>query len=81
VILVHRLHGEALFLNADLIEAVEAAPDTIVTLVDGRRVLVRESAAEVVEAVTRFRAAVIVAAEELRACDRPALRLVPTVEG
>jgi flagellar protein FlbD len=80
VILVHRLHGEALFLNADLIETVEALPDTIVTLVDGRRVLVREEPEEVVALFARFRASVIVAVDELRATERPALRVLPGVE-
>jgi flagellar protein FlbD len=80
VILVHKLHGEALFLNADLVETVEAAADTIVTLVDGRRVLVSESPTEVVDAIRRFRASVIVAADELRAVPRPTLRVLPGAE-
>jgi flagellar protein FlbD len=81
MILVHRLRGEAMFLNADLIESVEAAPDTIVTLVDGRRVVVSESPEDVLERITAFRASVIVAAEDLRSGSRPVLRAVPPVEG
>lgn len=80
VILVHRLHGEALFLNADLIETIEAAPDTAITLVDGRRVLVREEPDTVVGLVTGFRASVIVAADELRVSTKPGLRAVPRLE-
>jgi flagellar protein FlbD len=81
VILVHRLQGDALFLNADLIETVEAAPDTCVTLVDGRRILLRETPREVVELVASFRASIIVATEELRAAPRPVLRALPGIEG
>ncbi len=81
MILVHRLTGESLFLNADLIETIEAAPDTIVTLVDGRRILLKEDPQAVVTAVSRFRAAVIVTADELRIAERPSLRLLPDLEG
>jgi flagellar protein FlbD len=67
VILVHRLQGEPLFVNADLIETVESAPDTIVTLIDGRKVLVAESPQDVVACIQRYRAAILVAADDLRA--------------
>lgn len=80
MILVHRLNGEALFLNADLIETVEAGADTVLTLVDGRCVLVREPAVDIVERIAGFRAAVIFAADELRAGARPALRLLPDAD-
>jgi flagellar protein FlbD len=67
VILVHRLQGEPLFVNADLIETVETAPDTIVTLIDGRKVLVSEPPDEVVARIQQYRAAILVAADDLRA--------------
>jgi flagellar protein FlbD len=66
VILVHRLRGEPLFLNTDLIECIEATPDTVVTLADGRKYVVSETPEEVVERARQFRAGVLVAAEELR---------------
>jgi flagellar protein FlbD len=66
VILVHRLRGEPLFLNADLIECIEATPDTVVTLADGRKYVVGESPDEIVERARQFRASVLVAAEDLR---------------
>lgn len=66
MILVHRLRGEPLYLNPDLVEAIEATPDTILTLVDGRRTVVADSVEEVVERILRFRANVLVTAERLR---------------
>jgi flagellar protein FlbD len=81
VILLHRLRGEPLIVNADLIESVETAPDTIVTLVDGRRIVVTDDPADLVDRVTRFRAAVLVAADELRAAPAPVLRAVPRQDG
>lgn len=80
MILVHRLKGEPLFVNADLIEVVEAAHDTVLALVDGRRILVAETPDEVVERVVRFRAAVLTAADELREAPHPRLAVVPAEE-
>jgi len=42
-----RLRGEPLVLNADMIKYVEERPDTYVTLLDGERLVVGESADEV----------------------------------
>ena len=73
MIQVHRLRGEPLFVNADLVEAIESTPDTVITLLDGRRLVVSDSAQDVVEAIRSFRASVLVAAERLRetALSRP----------
>jgi flagellar protein FlbD len=42
-----RLGGEAFVLNADLIQFIEARPDTFITLTSGERVVVAESVDEV----------------------------------
>ena len=47
VIRVTRLNGEQFALNPDLIERVEAHPDTVVFLVDGTKYVVKESFDEV----------------------------------
>ena len=80
MILLHRLHGEPLFVNADLIESIEATPDTLLTLVDGRKAMVAEPPEEVADRVIAFRAAVLVAADGLRLQGRPALAAVPDPE-
>lgn len=66
MIVVHRLRGEPMILNADLIETVEAMPDTVITLVDGRRVVVADEPGSIVDRVVRFRAALLAAAGEIR---------------
>jgi flagellar protein FlbD len=43
MIIVTRLHGPSLAVNCDLIERVEATPETVLTLVDGSRYVVREA--------------------------------------
>ncbi len=50
-----RLNGSPLFVNCDLIKWAEAAPDTMLTLISGEKVVVRESCAEVVERVNAQR--------------------------
>ncbi len=76
MILVHRLRGEPLFLNADLIECIESTPDTVVTLADGRKYVVGETPEEIVELTRHFRASVLVAADEQR---RAGAGLAPVV--
>ncbi len=63
---LHRIKGEALVLNADLIELIEETPDTVITLIDGRKLVVQESPQAVVDAVRRFRAGVLANAEAIR---------------
>lgn len=54
-----RLNHVPLVLNSDLIEHVEVTPDTVVTLTSGQKIVVLESAEEVVERVIRFRKSII----------------------
>jgi len=65
MIIVTRLHGSSMAVNCDLIERVEATPDTVVTLVDGGRYVVRESVGEIVDKVRAFRASVVLLAGRL----------------
>jgi flagellar protein FlbD len=46
-----RLNGSPMWLNALLIETVEETPDTYVTLVTGKRLIVLEKAADVVSLI------------------------------
>ncbi|HSK97485.1 MAG TPA: flagellar FlbD family protein [Euzebyales bacterium] len=73
---MHRLRGEPLFVNADFVESIESTPDTVLTLLDGRRLIVSDSAEDVVEAIREFRASVLVATERLRDGGVNHLRLV-----
>jgi flagellar protein FlbD len=46
-----RPDGTALLVNPDRIEIIEETPDTVITLADGKKILVRETATEI---ATRF---------------------------
>ena len=50
-----RLNGNPLYVNCDLIKWAEAAPDTLLTLINGEKIVVRESCAELVERVQKHR--------------------------
>ena len=55
MIQVTRLNHLPLILNSDLIEHIEATPDTVVSLTTGQKIMVLESAEEIVERVVQFR--------------------------
>ena len=52
---VTRLNGSELVLNAELIETVEATPDTVISLTNDHKWVVRESVDEVVARVVAFK--------------------------
>src|SRR5262249_33327156 len=50
-----RLNNHLLIVNSDLIKFVEKAPDTVLTLVSGEKIVVSESVEIVLEKITEFR--------------------------
>jgi flagellar protein FlbD len=68
MIAVTRLNGNPMALNSDLIKTAEASPDTMLTLVNGEKLIVRETCAEVMERVIAYRARLLAAiARQLQA--------------
>lgn len=51
-----RLNGNPMMLNSDLIKTAEASPDTMLTLINGEKLIVRENLGEILERVLRYRA-------------------------
>lgn len=51
-----KLNGTPMVLNSDLIKTAEASPDTMLTLINGEKLIVREPIDELVEAVLTYRA-------------------------
>ena len=54
-----RLNNQPLVVNSDLIKCVENAPDTVLTLVTGEKIIVRETTEQVIERVREFRRSVL----------------------
>lgn len=55
MIKVTRLNDQTLVINADLIEFVEAIPETTISLTTGKRIMVKESIDDVIERVAGFK--------------------------
>ncbi|HUO25897.1 MAG TPA: flagellar FlbD family protein [Candidatus Aquilonibacter sp.] len=49
-----RLNNQPLVVNADLIKFIETSPDTVITLLTGEKLVVRESVEEVLDRVAEF---------------------------
>lgn len=86
MICVHKLKGEELWINPDQIAFVESGHDSVITFLDGKHLVVRETPEAVAEAVQLFRAQIAALATRLTAppvpdtaTNRP-LRSVPTGE-
>lgn len=57
MIKLSHLGGEPFILNADLIQYIEARPDTFITLTTGERLVVRESIDEVLRRAVAYQQA------------------------
>jgi flagellar protein FlbD len=55
MVTVTRLNGSELVINAELIETLEATPDTIITLINGKKFVAREPVADVIQRVVDYR--------------------------
>ena len=56
-----RLNGIPIVLNSDLIKTAEVSPDTMLTLINGEKIIVRESCEDVSECVVAYRARLLAA--------------------
>ncbi len=58
LITLSRLNGSVVAINPDLITWIDVTPDTTVSLLNGEKIIVRESLDEVVQRVIAFRRAI-----------------------
>jgi flagellar protein FlbD len=54
-----RLNNHPLMVNSDLIKFVEKAPDTVLTLVSGEKIVVLETSQQVLEKIVEYRRAIL----------------------
>jgi flagellar protein FlbD len=50
-----RLNGAKIYINAELIQSVEATPDTMITLVNEKKMMVQETPDQVAELMFVYR--------------------------
>ena len=62
MILVHRLGKDnvELVVNVDQIEFVEGHLDTVLSMVNGRKIIIKESKEEVIKKVVEFRRSIMI---------------------
>lgn len=65
MITLTRLSGSVFVLNSDLIERIDCTPDSVVTLIDGKKYVVTESLEEIIDAVRAYRSQVIAFGSQL----------------
>jgi flagellar protein FlbD len=62
-----RLNGNPLYVNIDMIKWAEAAPDTMLSLTNGEKVVVRESCDELVQRLKSYRVHLLMRASQFGA--------------
>ncbi len=76
MIVVTRLNGAQMGVNPDLLQRVDSSPDTILTLIDGSKYIVRESMSEIIARVNEHRAQLLARAQQIQALDHSPVELV-----
>ena len=65
MITLTRLSGSVFVLNSDLIERIDSTPDSVITLIDGKKYVVCESLDQIIDAVRAYRSEVVVFGSQL----------------
>lgn len=55
MIRVHRLNNEEFLVNCELIEFVEETPNTVISMVSGRKLVVSESSAQIQALIIEYK--------------------------
>ncbi len=80
MILIRRLNGEEFILNAELIESVESCPDTLVTLTNGKKLMVLNDHNEIISKIIDYRRRVYTVAP-VRAGKESSSQVQPQING
>lgn len=65
MITLTRLSGSVFVLNSDLIERIDQTPDSVVTLIDGKKYVVTESLEQIIDRVRAYRGEVVAFGSQL----------------
>ena len=72
---VTRLNGNSMRINSDLIKIAEASPDTMLTLIHGEKLIVRESCEEIEARILDWRARLLAAMARKLHSDQAVLQM------
>ncbi|MCS7231488.1 MAG: flagellar FlbD family protein [Elusimicrobiota bacterium] len=56
MIKLHKLNGQEIVLNLELIESIEAIPETKIILTTGNQYIVKETIDEIIEKISEYKA-------------------------
>jgi len=59
-----RLNNKTIYLNPDLMKSIEETPDTIISLINDDKYLVREKASEILSKIIDFRVSILDSAKD-----------------
>ena len=76
-----RVNNQKLVVNCDLIKTVEQAHDTVLTLVNGDKIVVRERLRDVVRSVIDYRREIVCGLSLFGSCSPPILHTPVTAGG
>jgi len=74
-----RLNNSSIIVNSDLIKFVEQSPDTVITLLNGEKILVRESVGQILDRVIEFRRRVLSGVSSWHMVPAAALSAAPPI--
>ncbi|MDK2798577.1 MAG: flagellar protein FlbD [Clostridiales bacterium] len=69
MIMVTRFNGKSFYVNSDLIEFIEATPDTVITITTGKKIVVVESVEEIIDRIIKFRSKIYYRDREIKKLD------------
>ncbi|AEF17356.1 MULTISPECIES: flagellar FlbD family protein [Thermoanaerobacterium] len=55
MISVTKLNGDEFIVNADMIEFIEETPDTVISLISGKKVVVKEKKGDIIRKVIEYK--------------------------
>ena len=55
MISVTKLNGDEFVINADMIEFIEETPDTVISLISGKKVVVKEKKGDIIRKVIEYK--------------------------
>lgn len=55
MVALRKINGKEFVLNADLIESIESTPDTLITLTNGKKLLVQNSLEDIVRKSLKYK--------------------------
>ena len=55
MILLEKINGKKIVINAELIETIEETPDSVITFTNGKKILVKNSLEDIVRRVIEYK--------------------------